>query len=106
MAEWTIGNVIERKQWSKTLFSLYVESDIEPFEAGQFVKIALRVNGEEIARPYSIVNPPDSRSLELNCIEVPNGFLTSHLVKLSSGDEILVAARAHGFLILNELPSG
>lgn len=104
MAEWNIGKVIERKQWSKTLYSLYVESDIEPFEAGQFVKIALRINGEVIARPYSIVNPPDSRPLGFYCIEVPNGSLTSHLIKLSSGDEILVAPRAHGFLILNELP--
>lgn len=104
MAKWNIGKVIERKQWSTALFSLYVESDIEPFEAGQFVKIALKVNGEEIARPYSIVNPPDIRPLEFYCVEVPNGPLTSHLAKLCAGDEILVAPRAHGFLTLNELP--
>jgi ferredoxin--NADP+ reductase len=104
MAAWNIGKVVEHKQWSKTLYSLYVESDIESFEAGQFVKIALEIKGEVIGRPYSLVNPPDSRPLEFYYIEVPNGSLTSHLAKLRSGDEILVAPRAHGFMILDEVP--
>lgn len=104
MAAWNIGKVVEHKQWSKALYSLYLEADIEPFEAGQFVKIALKINGEAIGRPYSLVNPPDSRPLEFFYIEVPNGQLTSHLVKLISGDEILVAPRANGFMILDEVP--
>lgn len=104
MAAWNIGKVVEHQQWSKTLYSLFVESDIEPFEAGQFVKIALEIKGEVIGRPYSLVNPPDSRPLEFYYIEVPDGPLTSHLVKLKSGDEILVAPRAHGFMILDEVP--
>jgi len=104
MAAWNIGKVVEYKQWSKTLYSLFVESDIEPFEAGQFVKIALEIKGEVTGRPYSLVNPPDSRPLEFYCIEVPNGHLTSHLAKLRYGDEILVAPRAHGFMILDEVP--
>lgn len=104
MAAWNIGKVVEHQQWSKALYSLFVESDIEPFEAGQFVKIALEIKGEVIGRPYSLVNPPDSRPLELYYVEVPNGPLTSHLVKLKSGDEILVAPRAHGFMILDEVP--
>jgi ferredoxin--NADP+ reductase len=104
MAAWNVGKVVERTQWSKMLYSLYVESDIEPFEAGQFVKMALEINGEVIGRPYSLVNPPDHRPLEIYYIEVPNGTLTFRLSKLSSGDEILVASRAHGFMILDEVP--
>lgn len=104
MAVWNIGKVVEYRQWSKTLYSLYVESDIEPFEAGQFVKVALDINGEVIGRPYSLVNPPDSRPLEFYCVEVLDGILTSHLARLRYGDEILVAPRAHGFMILDEVP--
>ena len=104
MATWNIGKVVGQKQWSKTLYSLYVESDIEPFEAGQFVKMALKINGEVVGRPYSLVNPPDHRPLEIYYVEVPNGPLTSRLVKLESGDEILVAPRAHGFMIIDEVP--
>lgn len=104
MAAWNTGKVVENKPWSKTLFSLYVESDIEPFKAGQFIKIALEIEGEVIGRPYSLVNPPTSRPLEFYCVEVPNGPLSSHLSKLKAGDEILVAPRAHGFMILDEVP--
>jgi len=104
MAAWNIGKVIEHKHWSKSLRSLYVESDIEPFEAGQFVKIALTINGEIIGRPYSLVNPPGSQPLEFYYIEVPNGPLTARLSALRPGDEIQVAPKAHGFLILDELP--
>ncbi|MDP2688200.1 MAG: ferredoxin--NADP reductase [Aequorivita sp.] len=104
MAAWNIGKVVEIKQWSNKLFSLYVESDIEPFKAGQFIKIALEIDGEVIGRPYSLVNPPVSRPLEFYCIEVPDGPLTSRLTKLTAGDKILVAPRAHGFMILDEVP--
>src|SRR5574340_1555481 len=104
MTDWNIGRVVDHKQWNRTLYSLYVESDIEPFKAGQFGKIALEINGGVIGRPYSLVNPPGSRPLEFYYIEVPNGLLTPHLAKLKPGDEILVAPRAHGFMILNEVP--
>ena len=104
MSVWNVGKVVEHKQWSKKLYSFYIESDIEPFEAGQFVKIALEINGELVGRPYSLVNPPDKRPLEIFYIEVPNGPLTSHLVNLKPGDNIQVAPRAHGFMILDEVP--
>lgn len=104
MAAWNVGKVVGRRQWSSTLHSLYVESDIEPFEAGQFVKLALKIDGEQVERPYSMVNPPGVRPLEFYYIEVPGGPLTSRLSRLQPGDEILVAQRAHGFLILDELP--
>jgi len=34
MAAWNIGKVVENKQWSDPLYSLYVGSEIEPFQAG------------------------------------------------------------------------
>lgn len=104
MSTWNVGKVVAHKQWSKTLHSLYIKSDIEPFEAGQFVKIALEINGEQVGRPYSLVNQPDNRPLEIFYIEVPNGPLTSRLVNLKPGDSIQVAPRAHGFMILDEVP--
>ena len=104
MAAWNIGKVVKHKQWSDTLHSLYVEADIAPFKAGQFVKMALEVDGEVTGRPYSLVNPPDIQPLEIYFTEVPDGRLTSQLTQLKPGDEILVAQRAHGFLIVSELP--
>ncbi len=105
MAAWNPGKVVEQKQWSKTLHSLYVESEIEPYKAGQFIKIALEIDGEVTGRPYSLVNPPDRRPLEFYYIEVPDGPLTSRLARLGPGDDILVAQRAHGFMIIDEIPA-
>lgn len=104
MAAWNTGKVVEHKQWNETLHSLYVESEIEPYQAGQFTKIGLEINGVTVGRPYSLVNPPYSQPLEFYYIEVPDGPLTSHLAKLKPGDPILVAPRANGFMILDEVP--
>lgn len=104
MAIWNTGKVVEHKHWSETLHTLYVDVDIEPFEAGQFVKIGLEMSGEVIAHPYSLVNPPNQTPLSFYYINVPNGKLTTHLATLKTNDSILVAPKAHGFLILDEIP--
>jgi len=104
MAAWNTGKVVEHMQWNETLHSLYAESEIEPYQAGQFTKIGLEINGEIIGRPYSLVNPSYSQPLEFYYIEVPGGPLTPHLAKLKVGDSILVAPRANGFMILDEVP--
>ena len=108
MAAWNQGTVVEHRQWSETLHTLYVESEIEPYQAGQFAKIGLEVDGENgkeiIGRPYSLVNAPGTQPLEFYYIEVPGGPLTSQLVKLKPGDSMLVAPRANGFMILDEVP--
>ncbi|MDP2248124.1 MAG: ferredoxin--NADP reductase, partial [Nitrosomonadales bacterium] len=51
-------------------------------------------------------NAPHHRPLEFYYIEVPNGALTSKLVKLKAGDNILVSPRANGFMVLDEVPEG
>lgn len=106
MAAWNKGVVVEHRQWSPKLHSLYVESDIEPFQAGQFVKIGLELEGKIVGRPYSLCNAPELRPLEIYYIEVPGGELTPALSRLMPGDELLVAPRANGFMILDEVPAG
>lgn len=104
MAIWNTGKVVEHKHWSETLHTLYIDADIEPFEAGQFVKIGLEINGEVIAHPYSLVNPPNQTPHAFYYINILNGQLTSRLSELKINDSILVAPKAHGFLILDEIP--
>ena len=68
MSAWLEGKVIGNRQWTGALFSLRVAfSEGAPrlaFEAGQFVRIALDLGGERIARPFSFVNPPEDPVLE------------------------------------------
>jgi len=104
MAEWLTAKVVENKQWNDRLHSLRVETDFPAFKAGQFTRLALDIDGEMVSRPFSLVNSPDERPLDFYFIEVPDGVLSSKLVLMQPGDEILVAPKAAGLLTLEQLP--
>jgi ferredoxin--NADP+ reductase len=82
-----------------------VEADIA-FEAGQFAKLALEVDGEMLARPYSFVNAPGERPNEFYYVTLPEGPLTQRLCRLEAGNRIWLAPRPAGFLALSEVPDG
>jgi ferredoxin--NADP+ reductase len=92
------------RHWTDELYSLQVKADIPPFTAGQFTRLALDIDGERVARPYSFVNSPDNPVLEFYFIVVPNGPLTHELIRLQPGDTVYIASRAAGFFILSEVP--
>jgi ferredoxin--NADP+ reductase len=104
MSKWLDGKVLETKAWTETLFSLRVECPQLPFTAGQFVRIALNVGGERIARPFSFVNAPDDPVLEFYGVIVPEGPLSPLLARLRKGDGLYVADNPSGFLVLAEVP--
>jgi len=104
MSAWLEGKVIENRHWTDTLFSLRVEAPRLRYEAGQFVRIALDINGERIARPFSFVNAPDDPVLEFYGVIVPQGPLSPHLARLKAGDALHVADNPSGFLVLGEVP--
>jgi len=104
MADWLTGKVIEKIQWNDRLFSLQIQVDFKNFESGQFVRVALDIDGERVARPYSLVNKPEDGFLEIYFNIVPEGPLTPRLAALNAGDEIFVTDRANGFLTVSEVP--
>ena len=101
---WLEGRVTENHRWSDALFSLRVEGAPLSFEAGQFVRIALDIDGERVARPFSMVNAPGDPVLEFYGIVVPEGPLSPRLARLGAGDTLYVASNPAGFLVLSELP--
>ena len=104
MSKWLEGRVVENRRWTEALFSLRVQAPPLPFEAGQFVKLALDVDGERVARPFSFVNPPQAPLLEFYGVVVPEGPLSPRLAKLSAGDVIYLSSNPSGFLVLSEMP--
>ena len=104
MSAWLTGKVIENRPWTDTLFSLRVECEKLHFEAGQFVRIALDVEGERIARPFSFVNAPADPVMEFYGVIVPQGPLSPRLARLRAGDALYVADNPSGFLVLREVP--
>ncbi|WP_340616495.1 ferredoxin--NADP(+) reductase [Xenorhabdus entomophaga] len=104
MANWVTGKVTDITNWTGSLFSIKVHAPIEKFTAGQFAKLALEIEGERIQRAYSYVNSPDDNNLEFYLVTVPEGKLSSRLVTLKTGDELLVTEQAAGFFVLDEIP--
>ena len=103
--KWLTGRLIENRRWTETLFSLRVEGAQLRYEAGQFVRIALDINGERVARAFSFVNPPDDPVLEFYGVIVPQGPLSPRLAKLNAGEALYVASNPAGFLVLSEVPN-
>ncbi len=102
MADWLSSKVIKKIQWNERLFSLRIQSGFKDFEAGQFVRVALDIAGERVARPYS--NKPGDDYLEIYFNIVAEGPLTPKLAELEAGDEIFVTDKANGFLTADEVP--
>ncbi len=103
---WLNGKVSSRRAWTETHISLGIEAPLPAFEAGQFVRLGLEVDGEIVGRPYSLVNPPHMPPLEIYFDIVPQGPLSPRLAALSPGDEILVGSSPYGFLVLSQMPEG
>lgn len=101
---WLGGRVIENRHWTETLFSLRVEGVSLGFQAGQFVRIALDIGSERVARAFSFVNPPHDPVLEFYGVIVPQGPLSPRLAELEPRDTLYVASNPAGFLVLSEVP--
>ena len=104
MAKWHNGKVVANNRWNHRLTSLQFEAPLEGFESGQFVRVGLEINGEVVARPYSLVNSPEESKFEIYFNIVEEGPLSPKLFDLQPGDPVLVAPRPAGFLTISEVP--
>jgi ferredoxin--NADP+ reductase len=102
--KWLTARVIENRHWTQSLFSLRVEAPPIRFEAGQFVRIALDIEGQRVARAFSFVNAPQDALLEFYGVIVPEGPLSPRLALLNAQDPLYVAPNPAGFLVLSEVP--
>ncbi|MCK5308862.1 MAG: ferredoxin--NADP(+) reductase [Zetaproteobacteria bacterium] len=104
MGKWVEGKVVNLRQWTEELYSVQLEAKIAPFTAGQFTRLAMEIDGEVVARPYSFVNGPDNSVHEFYFITVKDGPLTGKLIKLKPGDPLFIAPNSAGFFVLDEIP--
>lgn len=107
-SQWVQGRVLKQHQWSERLFSLWIDMPLQPFKAGQFIKLQLPVEQEgevkPLAKSYSLVNPPTESIAEVFYNIVPNGRLSTALSQLRAGDSVEVSQPANGFFTLDEVP--
>lgn len=103
MSDWVKGRVVGKHAWTDGLYSMQIEAAVADFQAGQYVKVALDIAGERVGRPYSLVNPPQERPLEIVFNEVPEGPLTPRLSDLSPGDAVWISAQPGGIFTLETI---
>jgi ferredoxin--NADP+ reductase len=103
MHGWSEGQVAARHDWAPGLFSLTVTAEIEPFDPGQFLNLALDLGGTIERRSYSIASPPGA-PLEFLIAEVETGVLTPSLGALAIGAKLLVERKPQGFFTLKWVP--
>lgn len=102
-----VERVTQVRHWTDSLFTLKTTRDPGfRFVSGQFVMLGLEVGGKPLLRAYSIASAYYADELEFYSIKVPDGPLTSHLMKIRVGDEILVGKKPTGTLILDGLRPG
>jgi ferredoxin--NADP+ reductase len=95
------------RHWTDTLFTLKTTRDPSfRFTTGQFVMLGLEVEGRPLLRAYSIASASYAEELEFYSIKVPDGPLTSRLMSIKVGDEVLVGRKPTGTLILDGLRPG
>jgi ferredoxin--NADP+ reductase len=104
-----VETVLWVKHWTDTLFSFGITRPPSfRFRSGEFVMIGLP--GEDGAKPvlraYSIASPWFAEELEFFSIKVADGPLTSRLQKIEPGDQILMARKPTGTLVLDALTPG
>jgi ferredoxin/flavodoxin---NADP+ reductase len=104
MAEWIQGTVSDNIHWTENLYSLKIEADIDNFVAGQFTSLALDIDGERIARPYSFLSAPGQQPLEFFFYTATGGVLSNAMLDLKAGDSIWLKKKANGFFTLSEVP--
>jgi len=104
MTRWFETEVVENRHWTESLFSLRVEGAPLAFDAGQFVRIALDIDGARVARAFSMVSAPSDPVLEFYGVVVPEGPLSPRLARLRAGERLWVASNPAGFLVLSEIP--
>ncbi len=104
MAEWVEGTVAGNARWTPALFSLTIDAAVDGYAAGQFTSLALDLDGERIARPYSHLSPPGRRPLEYFLYTATGGRLSNALARLGAGDRVWVKKRSNGFFVLDEVP--
>jgi ferredoxin--NADP+ reductase len=95
------------RHWTESLFTLRTtRNPTLRFLSGQFVMLGLEVDGKPLLRAYSIASAAYADELEFYSIKVPDGPLTSRLMNIVEGDEVLVGRKPTGTLILDGLRPG
>ncbi len=103
----SVEKVLSVHRWNDGLFSFSITRPSSfRFLSGQFVMLGLMVGEKPLMRAYSMASQHYAEELEFLSIIVPDGPLTSRLQHIVPGDEIMLAAKPVGSLVLDAVLPG
>lgn len=109
MSTWIRCEVTNKRQWTPSLYSVFIDASTVSFAPGQFVRLGLPGSdsaGEAlVSRPYSFVNPPHLHPHEFYFAVYPTGPLSPRMAALKIGDPVWVEDRPNGLLSLEGVAS-
>lgn len=102
-----VARVTQVRHWSPHVFSFRTTRPPSlRFRAGEFLMLGLAGIDRPVLRPYSIVSATWDDELEFHSIKLADGRLTARLQHVKPGNEVYLARRATGTLVLDALTPG
>ncbi|BFM16904.1 hybrid-cluster NAD(P)-dependent oxidoreductase [Maricurvus nonylphenolicus] len=94
-----VSEIIEETPSCKILRLRPVEGLLPPFIPGQYINLALKIDGKHTSRAYSIASAPSQRGYyEIAVRHKPDGYVTHYLLeKLTVNEELEISAPAGQF---------
>ncbi|AWD32569.1 Ferredoxin--NADP reductase [Candidatus Kinetoplastibacterium sorsogonicusi] len=103
--EFSIEKVQKIYTWiPNKLYSIFItNNNFHKFTPGQFTRLGLSIENNNIFRAYSIVSSPKEKYLEFYYNVINNGYLTPFLAKLMPNDEIFIDKKSYGILSIDNI---
>lgn len=103
----TLETVIQVKRWTDNLLTFKTtKPSAYRFEAGQYARLGLFIDGQMVWRAYSLTSAPDDDFLEYYGVIVPGGMFTTELDRIKPGDTIWTEKQVYGFMTPGRFTDG
>lgn len=101
------ARVLTAQMQASNVIRLQIEKpDGFVWQLGQFARIGLNVDGEEVFRAYSIGSAPNADTIDFFIAHVTDGTLSPRLHALKAGDAVLLDTEVNGTLLPQRLEQG
>ncbi len=76
------------------------------WQTGEFARLGLNVEGNDVFRAYSIASPAKAPTVDFFIARVAEGTLSPRLNELKAGDEVMIDTEVGGLLLPEKLEAG
>lgn len=103
----TLETVTQVKRWTDTLLTFRTTRPSGfRFDAGQYTRLGLSIDGQKVWRAYSLTSAPGDDFLEYYGVIVPGGMFTTRLNEIKPGDSIWTEKQIYGFMTPGRFTDG